>query len=536
MRTSVHDLLDGMTAEELDNLTELPDTGLSGEETERIAILAMEKAGITDREQDGSAFGDALPVSDDADSPITGRATKQFARRVLLVAACLILIAVTLAGCYLADMVEYNRAVGFFDLNNLSVEGLDRGEVKRVYRDITTERFDYDKSMEVLAQNTEITSVDGANIQINNYMNNNWSANTVKEIPLFQSIPDEGVYYACDTDYPEGDNWVENEKHLISSLMKYIDGDLQWRAKFNEGFFAEKNLPLNGAVLVYGMVTLNYNPYAYSGYFALVDDADGAVLWEKQLDSHHHDASIDAVLPEGDGAVLFSVASDTWDSADRHLVVQKIDRDGEVISEKDIKIDELMYVGEAAVLPDGYLVEANIGTAFTNENTRLLRLSKDGDILRELNYGSDDFTYEISDIMEHDGRIFISAKARPVDSKLYENTGDYDEETIEFGTYTEEWRDRAREEFSAVLFVLDADSGEPGQFWSVQGALAGELGTDENDNLTWQANRIIACGYSPYTNSFSIYGYTREYDYTFDRGANTLHQRRTDIIDGFRDH
>jgi len=59
---------------------------------------------------------------------------------------------------------------------------------------------------------------------------------------------------------------------------------------------------------------------------------------------------------------------------------------------------------------------------------------------------------------------------------------------------------------------------------------------DENDNLTWQAKRIIACGYSPYTNSFSIYGYTRGYDYTFDRGRNLLTQQRTDIIGGFREY
>ena len=196
----------------------------------------------------------------------------------------------------------------------------------------------------------------------------------------------------------------------------------------------------------------------------------------------------------------------------------------------------MIYVGKAALLPDGYLVDVKIGTDFDQRNTCFLWLDQDGDILREMNVGSDDAVYETVDIRELDGRIFVSATTRPVDSKLYENAGDYDEETIEYGAYTAEWRDRAREEFSAVLFVLDLDSGEPGQFWLVQGAFAGELGADENDNLTWQAKRIIACGYSPYTNSFSIYGCTREYDYTFDRGANTLHQKRTDIIDGFREH
>ena len=534
MRTSVHDLLDGMTAEALDHLTELPAAELSGEAAERIAALAMEKAGITDSGQEVPAPKEAIPLFDDADSPVVQREPKKFARRLLLIAACLILITVTLAGCYIADAVEYSRAMDFFDLNNLNVEGLNRSDIKRVWRDITTERFDYDKSMQVLAQNTDTSTVVGADIQISNYMNNA-NMHTFSGAPLYaEPIRGDGVCYSVDEEVDE-DSGVSVGPVYFG---KFVKGERAWQVNLGSDFSVTGFTQADGIVYVYGCGTARADQTDDEEIcrFAAVSDDNGTVLWEKPLDSHHHDASIDAVLPEGDGAVLFSTASDTWDFADRHLIVQKISRDGQITLEKDISIDELMYIGKAAVLSDGYLIEAKIGIDFTNGSTRLLRLSQDGDVLRELNCGSEDFTYEISDIRELDGRIFISATARPVDSKLYENTGDYDEETIAFGAYTEEWRDRARQEFSAVLFVLDLDSGQPGQFWSVQGALAGELGADENDNLTWQAKRIIACGYSPYTSSFSIYGYTREYDYTFDRSRNLLTQTRTDIIGGFRDH
>ena len=53
---------------------------------------------------------------------------------------------------FAAEVKEYRAAVAFFAENALSAEGLTRGEIKNVYRDITTGKFSYEKTAEVIAK------------------------------------------------------------------------------------------------------------------------------------------------------------------------------------------------------------------------------------------------------------------------------------------------------------------------------------------------------------------------------------------------
>ena len=47
---------------------------------------------------------------------------------------------------------EYQAAVEFFETNKLSTDGLTRTEVKEIYRDITTNKFQYKKTGEVIVK------------------------------------------------------------------------------------------------------------------------------------------------------------------------------------------------------------------------------------------------------------------------------------------------------------------------------------------------------------------------------------------------
>ena len=69
-----------------------------------------------------------------------------------VLAACLVLAAMigVSATAFVAEAKEYNAAVAFFEENGLSLEGLSRAEVKAVYRDITEQRFTYEKTAEVI--------------------------------------------------------------------------------------------------------------------------------------------------------------------------------------------------------------------------------------------------------------------------------------------------------------------------------------------------------------------------------------------------
>ena len=71
-------------------------------------------------------------------------------RRWMALAACLALAASLAGVAFAAEAREYGAAVAFFDENGLSTEGLSREDVKAVYRDITTQRFSYDKTAQVI--------------------------------------------------------------------------------------------------------------------------------------------------------------------------------------------------------------------------------------------------------------------------------------------------------------------------------------------------------------------------------------------------
>jgi len=68
------------------------------------------------------------------------------------IAACLVLLLSAGFGtyAYAAEVKEYNAAVRFFGEYDLPTEGLTRGDIKAVYRDISTQTFHYSKTEEVI--------------------------------------------------------------------------------------------------------------------------------------------------------------------------------------------------------------------------------------------------------------------------------------------------------------------------------------------------------------------------------------------------
>ncbi|MFA7206646.1 MAG: hypothetical protein WC102_09995, partial [Saccharofermentanales bacterium] len=71
--------------------------------------------------------------------------------RTAVVAAAVILIVASISGIAVyAENVEYNKAVKFFDEYKLNSEGLTRNDIKIVYKDISTGRFSYGKTMDVI--------------------------------------------------------------------------------------------------------------------------------------------------------------------------------------------------------------------------------------------------------------------------------------------------------------------------------------------------------------------------------------------------
>ena len=417
MKTSVHELLDGMNAAELDSLPELDSADLSDEQMNRITALAGKKAGI-------------------------GSRRRKSVRRRVLIAACIALLMGTLVGCYAVDEAQVTRAKEFFDLNHFSTDGLSRGEIKRVYRDLTTESLSYDKTAEVLNNSLHI---DGAEITILNAYNSTWA-----------------------------------QDHAGEDIL--LDDDLMRRA-----------------------------------------DTDGTAT-------------------DADGNTAAVSASEKLNAGDaRYLIFLLNDADGHLIARRETRMDDLLSVRRTAPLSSGWLVEVCVRDPgeYNGYKTVFLRLNGEGEVVQQFAYDDAEREYSVRDMIEYGGKIYLSATARPVDSKLYDGLEDMlqsDDLTLLWSGYTDLWRDRAREEFSAVLLELDSATGTPEQFFTVGGAFAGGLGTDEDGQLTWSVGRIVACGFSPATSAYSLYGAVRRYDYTFDSDENLLTQERTDRFGGFVDH
>ena len=94
-------------------------------------------------------------------SQMTGkiRATNSIGRVVITLAACAAAMCIILFGALsLASSVkEYNDAVAYFSMHNLSTDGLTRTEIRDVYKDIISGSFTHPKTADVLASkdNTE---------------------------------------------------------------------------------------------------------------------------------------------------------------------------------------------------------------------------------------------------------------------------------------------------------------------------------------------------------------------------------------------
>lgn len=504
MKKTVTDLFDDCQPQELDSLLESVDADLPAEaDPERIKALAIHKAGVSPR--------------------------RRTARRIALIAACVTVLAGILVGCYVAEKVEYDNAVRFFDLNNLDTDGMSRDDIKRVYRDITAESFQYGDSYSILSDER----VEGVDISISNSFNNNLSNDQIESmnygLPLFQvygDIPDKAMYFVGD----------ECEKNA--------GGETVWRTKLSH--YCDSAYIVGDRVLVWGeYIYDNLHDYMHT-HVALIDDKDGKILWDKTLDSKYHfdESACAALTAEGKIAVL-TIATDDRFSGEKVLVFRELDTKGKILTEREQPGDELTFIYRVIPLSDGWLAQVDETTSLDMTadaralRNKFIKLDLNGGIKGEWRFPEEDEndSFEITDIREYDGRIYLSAQANRLEPKLSQ-IADYDHipmdsESLADG-FTDELRDAAREDYSSVLFVYDPAADKPERFYSVGGTMAGRLLTDDSGSLVWQVGRIVKCGWAPWANSFQFYGITRRYDYTFSSDGAELREEKTDHFNTFR--
>ena len=432
-------------------------------------------------------------------------------------AACMVLLVGLVGVAFAAEATEYRAAVVFFEDNGLSMVGLSRADVKAVYRDITTQRFTYDKTAEVLERwvpGLEITQREPTPEELAAL----WNRNVWMNIQ-----PGAGISYRRDYQYRPDE--VLGFDVLDKSILEcYRDGELLWTAEF-------PNVSIEGSVFTSAGTAVWASSYRWSseqhsyGWVARVDES-GNILWQRWLDHGFQREHISQVLDNGDG---------TWAVVScgnfGYQCLSQYDLDGNELSCYGIAADGF-GISDVIRFEDGYLAQLTGG-----ESARIVKMDREGNLLDSFTYESKDCDYLITDMIEFGGRVYLSTYAVPKQAddwgsryeiaNILEYVFDYvyNKENREISS--EELTPLVRDNYTAVLLLCDPEGGVPETFYSVKGSLGGKLAVNDSGELVWDVESVTNTFFSPATSSFTIGGTCQVFRYTFDTAGYLLRQEDT---------
>ena len=210
--------------------------------------------------------------------------------------------------------------------------------------------------------------------------------------------------------------------------------------------------------------------------------------------------------------------------------------DGKEIGSKKTEIGNY-GISNVARLGDGYIVQ--LFSYMTGEHARIVKVDHEGNITESFSYSSEDANYYITDMMEFNGSVYLSAYAVPKQTGKDQNAGgrreidavlDYLFSNGIWDISSEDLTPMVRENYTAMLLVCDPNIGTPQEFFSVKGCLGGELSLSDTGMLIWNVESIATTFYSPATSAFTIGGTSYIYRYTFNDTGALIHQEKTGEI------
>lgn len=528
------DIMDELSPEELQKLlSEDIDTEIGKEQEDRILSLTLEKAGLDRNEEHIKSNGSS------------DRRTGSRLQRILLLAAAAVLVAGVGAGIFAirAEAKEYQAAVQFFQDNDLPTEGLTRGEMKEIYRDITTDSFTAEKTGELLKgymieqkaeTPEELKKVWKYRVRLRE------SAEKGTETPKSYRLSEQ-----FKTD-PE----LGFEIFDCSILEIYEWGELAHTTVFSD-FWANGFTEISDGVIVRGN-TYTWDSEQESPAWMMKADADGNIRWTRMLDHHYHTERIYAVLEDADGNLaVFSVGDS------RMLTISRFSPEGEGLSVTNSSLGSGTYwVSNAAICEDGY--RAVIGSFTNSEYARMIRVDHEGGIWGDMNYDAGDMNCVICDTISFSDKVYISAYLVPKNAGAPFDTGHYEVQPIlqkvwdgeisavdiadhialdngdmtqeEFDSIKDELTPYLHEYYRGILIVCDPEKGEPQSFYEVPGVLGGSLSINAYGQMEWNTESFSWAMTTLILNSSSIRGECSVYRYTFDTDGTLICGEQTDKI------
>lgn len=189
----------------------------------------------------------------------------------------------------------------------------------------------------------------------------------------------------------------------------------------------------------------------------------------------------------------------------------------------------------------GYMVQ--LGSYMTNEHAKIVKVDREGNITESFSYGDEDSYYYITDMIEYNGNIYLSAYAVPRLANEDQSAGGryeiagvlnylFDNNIWEISS--DELTPMVRDNYTAMLLVCEPNAGKPQEYYSVNGSLGGKLSVSDTGNLLWDVESITSTFFSPATSSFTIGGTSYVFRYTFDTSGMLISQEKTGEVVNYR--
>lgn len=430
----------------------------------------LDSLSLPEKEKILAVCNEAVPEAVPTEAKVRPRLRGFSPRKAVVVAMVAVLLlggGITVAA---AEAKEYGEAMDFFEEYNLSAEGFTRSEIKKIYRDIVSESFTYEKTEAALASGLlgyeiQAKPLDSDGLKRLWLMGYVWGADDQ------QQTGEEGVQYGYNIA-------ITTEKLQFSEVLKMKNDQHVWRKRL-ENFYVQEVRPVGDQVLVAGELYRNGEGTRTTRVYLL--DSNSNVIWCKDYKSNLSMPNVNYILYEKGNCVLFSASNN-------RMWILTIDMDGNFVSDRYAEYDSR---GESIkkVVPVG-------DTYLMLKGDRLLQ-EKDGKVQSTVSLGNGDESYEITDIIEFNGLVYLSGRIVP--SVRYESesgkwkNGLYEIYQQQFGETTpsaEEQLQFMKENHTAVLLICDPNSGEPQQFYTIPGASGGSLKVNGN-KLDWQVNRYV---------------------------------------------
>ena len=445
----------------------------------------------------------------------TGKKRLTVSGRCVLAACLALLFMLGAAGIGIAaEAGSYRAAAAFFSEYGLSAEGLSRAEIKAVYRDITTRRFENGATAQVLLRTVPGLWLGQAEPTPED-LKALWDENVWR-----QKVPAAGYGYRIDYTEKTAENGVTSLEKSVVECFK--DGVSVWTAVF-PSFYVEKCVHTSVGTAVWGQIGTEYYFDDVSQFYR-VDDT-GNILWGQRLRHGARRETIAAVTDNGDGTwAVFSRNNDT-----NELCVGRFAADGTELSVVKTAIGSL-WVKNAVKLGDGYLVQ--LWNSFSGDTARLAKLDADGSLTESFTYEEADRDYTVTDMAEYGGQVYLSAYAVPKQTDEggrheIANILDYVFQKENWEISSDELTPLVRDNYTAVLLLCGPAGGAPQTFYAAEGSLGGRLTVNEDGLLQWDVESVYSAFFSPATSSFTIGGTCRVFRYTFGEDGRLLRQEDT---------